>query len=569
MKVLVEGGGSFDLNQKNYKGEGREGRIYIIGNTVFKVYINKNEVIDPRKVKELMILDRSNIIRPINLIRDSNNDLVGFTMNLVSNSVPLVKLFTTSFQAANKIKPEKIAKLVEIMKETYQFIHDKGCLVVDGNEMNYFVSDKKFDNVFFLDVDSFKTPSFPPTAYHPLTRDYTSKDFTILSDWYTFGIISFQMFVGIHPYRGKHPSVSTLEQRVIQHLSVFNKGVSYPKTVRDFSHIPSDYLKWYEQIFEHGKRIPPPAIAGLLNITPVAIRIVQTTNNFTIALVREYSSSINWFSYFNGHEIARTDNTEICVGKISVKTDTSDALLIHSPNKLIPLVAEIENEKLKIYRHTITHEAIKSIDAFVDRLFVSNNTLYAIRKDKLMEIVIEDSFKDPVAYVNQTAIWDIMPESSHVYDGVIISSVLGKPYVTIPFHMNGKSMCAIRPLNELVGYTIVGGRRDRNVVIIQGRKDQQYDNLIFKFDPMFDTFVHHVISDVDPSELNFVVLDTGISIMINSDDSLMLFHSSPNSSDIKKIVDPDIHNGMKLVSLGTRAGVCVGNRLYTIEMKKP
>jgi hypothetical protein len=569
MKVMVEGGSSYDLNQKNYKAEGREGRIYIIGNTVFKIYINKNEVIDPRKVKELILLDRPNIIRPTKLVRDTNNDLVGFTMNLVPSNVPLVKLFTTSFQTANKIKPEQIVKLVEIMKDTYQFIHDKGCLVVDGNEMNYLVADKKFNDIYFLDVDSFKTPTFPPTAYHPLTRDYTSQDFTMLTDWYTFGIISFQMFVGIHPYRGKHPSIANLEQRVIQHISVFNKGVSYPKTVRDFSYIPSDYLKWYEQLFEHGKRIPPPAVAGLLNITPVAIRVVQATNSFIITFVREYKDPINWFSYFNGYEIARTDGSDISVGKVTIKADTQDAILIHSPNKMIPLIVEVVNEKLKIYRHSPTREEIRSIDSYVDEIFVDQNHLYAVREGKLMEIVIEDSFQNPIAYVNQTAMWDIMPESSHIYDGVIISSVLGKPYITVPFHLDGKSMCSIKPLNELTGYTIVGARRERNVVIIQARKGQQYDNLIFKFDNRFDTYVHHVISDVDPSELNFVVLDTGICIMINSDDSLMIFHSSPNSTEIKKIIDPDIHNDMQLISLGTRAGFYLDKKLYTIEMKKP
>jgi hypothetical protein len=568
MKVLVEGEGSFILDQKNYKSEGREGRIYIIGNTVFKIYINKNEIIHPKKMKELVVLDRPNVVRPVKPVRDTNGDIVGFTMNLVKSKVPLVKLITSSFQSANNIKPDQIAKLVEIMKDTYQFIHDKGCLVVDGNEMNYLVSDK-FDNVYFLDVDSFKTPSFPATAYHPLTRDYTSSDFTLLTDWYTFGVVSFQMFIGIHPYRGTHPSIKEMEKRAIQHISIFNKSVSVPKTIRDFSYIPSDYLKWYEQIFEKGKRIPPPAVAGLLNVIPVTIRVVQTTDSFVITLLREYKSNINRFAYFNGNEIAKTDNSEISVGKVSTKIDTKDAIVVFSPDKLIPLIAEVVNEKLNIYHTISTRDKIKSIDAKVNQIFVNQNTLYAVNKGKLMEVVINDAFANPIAYVNQNAMWDIMPESSHVYKGMIIQNVLGKPYFAIPFKFDDKSMCSIHSMNELIGYTIVDARREKNIIIVQARKNKQYDNLIFKFDKMFQTYVHQIIEDVDPSELNFVVLDTGITIMLNSDDSLMLFHSSPDSNDIKKIIDLNINNEMKLVSLGTRAGFYYQNKLYSIEMKKP
>ena len=47
------------------------------------------------------------------------------------------------------------------------------------------------------------------------------------TDWFSFALVSFQMFVGIHPYKGKHPALKTLDERMAQNVSVL-----HPRRVR-------------------------------------------------------------------------------------------------------------------------------------------------------------------------------------------------------------------------------------------------------------------------------------------------------------------------------------------------
>jgi len=60
----------------------------------------------------------------------------------------------------------------------------------------------------FLDVDSYQTPSFHADALMESVRDplIQNNKFTELSDWYSFGIVVFQMYIGIHPFKGRHPN---------------------------------------------------------------------------------------------------------------------------------------------------------------------------------------------------------------------------------------------------------------------------------------------------------------------------------------------------------------------------
>src|SRR5947199_212129 len=97
----------------------------------------------------------------------------------------------------------------------------------------------------------------PPAKIQELSV-LTDPRFSPETDWFSFAIISFQMFIGIHPYRGLHPSLPDLDARMSANVSVLNPRVSIPKLCYPFSVIPQAYRDWYRAIFEDGKRVPPP-----------------------------------------------------------------------------------------------------------------------------------------------------------------------------------------------------------------------------------------------------------------------------------------------------------------------
>ena len=142
--IFVRGKGKVKLSEeRDYIADGGEGRIYAKGDTVYKIYLDPARMIPEAKIAELAQLDHSNIIRPKEILLDRKNTIIGFSMDR-GDGLDLCRLFNTVFLRSHHIGPEQILKLVENMQETTQFIHDRGFLVVDGNELNYLVNQQDY-----------------------------------------------------------------------------------------------------------------------------------------------------------------------------------------------------------------------------------------------------------------------------------------------------------------------------------------------------------------------------------------------------------------------------------------
>lgn len=567
MKLLVENHGSVTVTDNNYISQGLEGKIYGKDKTIYKIFIDPSKAISVDKIAELQKLDLPTIVRPVDIVRNSQHEYVGYSMEWIKKTVPLVKLFNSSFLLNNNIQPDSTVRLVEGMKETFQFIHDHKCLVVDGNELNYLIDEKTFETAYFIDVDSFQTERFPATAYHPMTKDYTATKYSTLTDWYLFGIISFQLFVGLHPYRGKHPKYGNkdLEKRVKDHISLFNKDVSYPSKVRDFSYIPKDYLAWYERLFEKGERIPPPMVAGLLNVVPVTIKVITTTDNFMISLIHEYDSDIREHHYYNGADIVRIKD-KLLINKVSYPIDDKDSQIVYTPEKNIPVIVTIENEKMKFTstdNTVVSHSSILATD-----FFVHDNTVYTVNKDKFMEVSLEDHFKNIIPAVVQGKAWNILPLATQVYRNMMISNVIGKPYLIVPYvNKKDEMSCFYETIPELTGYRIIEALRLRNVVALMLYKDKKYDIMYVKFASDYQTYSVRIVEDVVQAELNMAINDRGVAVTIYGDDSLEVFGCHKDHTEVKKFNDSDITHNMKLTSRGMDIAFFTGKNLHSLKMK--
>ena len=183
MKIFVNGK-EINLSQQNYVTKGGEGSIYKKGGTAFKIYEELKKMIPLAKIGELNQLDHPSIVRPQNPIYNEQKHLIGFTMDwLGGNMVALCKLFTNNFRDNNGITSDSTIELVENIKNGIHFVHQKKCLIVDGNELNYMVADD-FVTPYFIDVNCWQTPSFPPDAIMPSIRDWTTDKFTEVTDWF-------------------------------------------------------------------------------------------------------------------------------------------------------------------------------------------------------------------------------------------------------------------------------------------------------------------------------------------------------------------------------------------------
>ncbi len=572
MQYVIEGKGKVSLTQNDFIATGGEAIIFGKGGYIYKIFHDPKDMIPLDKISELSILDRPNILKPLDIIRNKDDIIVGFTMQWIKDTVPLCKLFTNDFRYLNGVTPQSTLKLVEHLINDTHFIHEKGCLIVDANEFNFLVDHKTLITPFFIDTNAYKTPSFSASAIMPSIRDYHTepKDFNELTDWFSLGIITFQLFIGIHPFKGNHKNfpkkkykgtAELLKHRILANISVINKDTSVPATTRDFSLIPTEYFKWYTNMFEKGERLPPPTVSGMIKITPVRVEVVSATDNFIINLIKEYEAPITKVYTYNRRQVILTKD-KLYIDKVDYPSTDPDLDVIFSPGGT-PLVVQIKDDFLTL-TNINTKEQHKSVKA--KRKTILDNTLYVQNGENFIEISVSELTNGKIIPSVKTT-WKVLPHATTLYEGVIYQNLLGKPHLQIPFKRSGAKLtsCMIRHFPELEGYNIIDAKQREGICIILGHKDTKYDKLIFRFSDDYKTHECRVESDVDLAPINFVTLANGITIHFIDDNTIEIF--SRTSDKVKRIQDPDINSDMTLYLNGVNVGFFKDTKLFSFKMK--
>lgn len=265
MTIKDERNNTINLTNNNFLASGGEADVYLIGNTVYKIFQNGRESSFIQKLNTLKGLDKNTIIHPNSILFDMGGNFVGYSMQYVNDGESLSKLFTKSYKSRNNITTDTLLSLIENMRNTTEFIHNKNCLIVDGNENNYVFNKKAVSHPYFIDVDSYQTKDHKATAFSPIITDplalKNGMSFSKESDWYSYAIVTFQLLTNIHPFKGNHPKYTKKDVllRMADNVSVFNKEVQMPSSVEDFSIIPKGLLGWYEDLFVKGIRTAPPS----------------------------------------------------------------------------------------------------------------------------------------------------------------------------------------------------------------------------------------------------------------------------------------------------------------------
>lgn len=553
---------TFTANE--FVAKGGEGSIYKKGNLVYKIYEDPSNMIPEAKIQELNRIKETNIVKPLDIIIDPSSRVVGFTMSWV-NGFALCKLFTSDFRNRNNISDDTVLELIENIKNTTSKIHGAKCLIVDGNEFNYLIDEKNFITPYFIDVNSWQTPSFPATAIMPSVRDWKTNSFSEVTDWFSFAIISFQLFVGIHPFKGKYAGYKKNDfvARVRDCVSVLNSKVKVPPSTRDFDLIPNHYKDWYYELFEKGERKLPPTAAGARGPVTTRLIVVHSTDNFEIKEIEKFESEIIFHEVTHGTEITKTKN------KLHVDTEnyrvSPETEVLFTPRNLTPVLVKITSGLLD-FLSLDDNTPVNTLALACENKMIIGNTLFAKNKDKLMEITFSEINNKIFPAVKTT--WGVMPYSSEMFSGVVYQNALGKPFLVIPrpsYH--GNSSCSVFPVNELEGYRVVDAKHESGVCILTCHKDNSYNRFIFKFDEKYQKYTCRPIYDIDYLPINFVVLDNGVVISITDNEVIEIFSNKYGKDDVKEIHDPDIDSTMKLTKDGIQTRFFKGNKLFTIKMK--
>ena len=568
MKVYVKGTKQeITLDKKHFLASGGEGKIYVKGNRVYKI-CDPGKMIPDGKFQELAVLTDPHIIRPEELLLDQSNKPVGYSMRYVDNCFTLCQIFTKAFRLRNNVTQQVVLNLVQQMQKTISFIHSKGILIVDLNELNFLI-DSGFADVFFIDVNSYQTRHYPATAIMDSIRDrHCGNKFSELTDWFSFGIVSCEMLVGIHPYKGRHPKFpdpkTAMDERMKHNLSIFNSGVSYPQAAcQPLTTVPDAYLQWYKHLFEDGIRTPPPSdLLGPIVAVVISKQIVGS-NVFDMQEIRDYGADILKFYHSTGREVVVT-STEIYVDNRPQPKPVSQVKIGFTSKGNSPIAAYLDRGLVHLY--DLTARADIPFNCGASRIMDFDGRLYLHNGTDILEVVFSEMGNQ--IFASPSVVGHVMERGTQFFDGVAIQNLFDAYYVSI---FPQSRQCYQHGLKDLDGHKLVDAKFEGHVLMVVGVdiKTGLYNRFVFRFSKDWSDFeLAQIVKDISYVGLNFTVLDNGICVCLTEEEKIEVFRAEKSGGNIKSYDDPVIEGDMILTHRGSTALFTKDKILYSIAVRK-
>ena len=573
MKIYLKGVGNVELNKRHFVHEGGEGRVYVYKGRGIKIYKDPKSMIPVGKIDELNKIKDSHVITPQNVILDAKTKQpIGYEMRFLKDTISLARVVTKVFRERNGVTPEKILKAVQQMQVGVKSVHATNALVVDGNIMNFQVSEAGYDEIFFIDVDSYQTPHYPATALMRDVRDYTIQNnkFTELSDWFTFGVVTAYFWLGMHPYKGKHPDYKVIqsdgkdkflvtERRMRDHVSVFNSKVKTPGAAYPLDIIPPGYRDWYEAVLERGKREPPPTDA--MRTVPLVhvARIIHSTDALTFEELKGFDATIQ---SVHGHPLVVVTESLVDWQGRKLQRGGSGPLVVGSTLDGDPVVGSSQRDTLKLVN--VAAGTPVEFNSIARGVMNYDDRIYVHGLDSISEVEFSKIGNMTLSAVHRVA--NILESATEMFSGVAIQNLLGSVFVSV--FPKAKEHRQIR-MEELDGYRVVDAKFDNNVLMVIGEKKGRFDRLVFRFDEMhaYHQYDVRIEDDIQLSSLNFVTLDSGVCICLNEDEDLEVFSNRKDARSIKVVKDKTLSGDMMLYKDGGRLLVAHDKKLYRLTMK--
>ena len=564
-------GGTLTLTDKYYKAAGGEASIYVNGGKVFKLYHDPQKTLPAKKIQELSAITNPQVIIPQDLIFDaSSGDPLGYTANYVDNVEPLLKLFTRTFKQDNNLDPKMIAELVKQLQLITTDIHGARCLVVDFNELNVLVNlTPHLLTPYFIDVDSYATPSYKATAIMDSVRDrrvtsYVNGKMTynadVLSDWFSWGVVTFWLYSNIHPFRGGHPNYKPKDKvkQMDDGISIFHAGVRVPPTVNNFNVIPKRHLEWYEDTFLKGNRTVPPLPDSIAPLAvPAQIVTVKGNNKIDVIQMAAYSDNIAHVLQIMGINYVTTHKHVYANDKeLARDCEKSKKVLVFPASDGTPITARLLGMRVT-FNELHRQREVGSIST--TDMFERNGAIYTVSNGKLVENSFT-AFGDKMVH-RANEVENVSVYAATVYEGCVIQDLLGKKMLTLPYK---KGSCFTKYLPQLDGYRVVDAKSERNVTVVIAEKNGQYDRFVICFKKDYSDFDVRKVEDIAYDTINFTVMDNGLCLLLSAPDELEMFG---NNQNIQVLPDPPFDATMKLFSTPDGVFFINGNTIHQIKRK--
>lgn len=491
-----------NLTDNHYITSGGEGDIYKKDNWIIKLYQNPAVIESNKLLKLKSLFNQDEIIVPKGLVFDNSQNVIGYYMPFVC-AESMVKSFSNEWRQQNSFDMKKSVALISNMQKVQSHIHSKNVIMVDANEMNYLF---KNEQPIYLDSDSWQFDNYQAKVIMPSIRDWHSKEFNELTDWFSWGIVSFQVLTGIHPYKGFH-KVKSLEERMKQNISVFNADVKLNSAVRDFGDIPTNIKDWYYATFEKGSReIPPPIVAN------TATRVAKKTTTYS-------QDKLKFSTYATLNDTIQA----ITMAKYVILTDKKYNLTTKQ---------YVSKDSIQLEGKEYVLSQMKNPELMQGCLL--NSRLYSLSESGITELSI---YNEHFAVKSKYEMYH-----AKSYFNVLMTELLNTKIITL-LHAEGKTIGVAVGLKEYNVIDCMTEVADYVVVLAQHKKTGL--NYILEYQYKENQFQLVDSQGTDLNELNVAFLaHKKLLIMCTDDTKLSLKHYPTQQT--KMIIDKNMTFNMKL-----------------------
>jgi hypothetical protein len=566
-----------NLTKDNFVAKGGEGAIHIIGDRAFKV-CDAGKMIPVDKFKELTALDHPHIIVPQRILLQKGKP-IGYDMRCVPNNPrPLAQILTKAYRLRENVTPEKMNKLVQQIADGVRFIHKHPkYLQVDGNEFNYMVTEKH-DEVFFIDVNSYQTPTFPADAIMPSIRDWhVAKDangmyvWTQMSDWYSFAVISFYMFTGIHPFKGRHADFTNM--KTLMYDQMLNcKSVLDPKTqfplgavFHPFEDVipggkDGAFMQWYRAVFIDNKRAPAPKDFQATLAFIAKVKEIVGSNKFEMRELHDYFEAITAYYENKGAEVVVGKN--VFCNQRTIPRPAERFRVGFTPKRNVPYACWLENEQVRLLNLNDRTEIKATLNG--TDLMACEGRIYIQSLNNIFELEFIEQTNVLIGTAKPVA--SIMPSATRLYQGVAVQDMFGTLMFSIFSDGGHHQQVKIPELNDL---RITEAKYERNVLMVIGVDGEgRYNRFVFRFAKDWSNYDVRQIENITPTGINFTVLPKGVCVCLTEEEKIEIFSNQKGSASINVIDDPVIDGDMRLCHSGDQVRFAQGTKLYSLAVKK-
>lgn len=546
----LEHHGSVTVGPGDHIATGGEGVVYRSGQFVLKLYHDPATIAArhlPDRLRLLAPLTHSGIAKPLGLVLNSSRTPVGIYQAFVEGE-PLPRVATNDFWKRTGLSWSGVTHAVADMHDIQVDAHTHGAVMVDGNEQNWLfsVGDISAPKAHIIDVDGWSVGPYRAQAIMPSIVDHHTREHTERSDWFSWAVVSFTLFTGLHPYKGTLAGYkpNELVRRMQENKSVFSPGVRVNRAVRDWSNIPGPLLSWYESVFEHGERSPAPHPSKTGAVVPGVARVLRVSAHAGTGLVHDrifFDSNLPIASVFPcGIALAETGALiELASGRHVGRVASRDAEVIALSGYW--LVAERRGGAYRfMIINMVSHQAVAlSPPSTVTRVLRANERLFAVDNQGLIELTVHTGLSRPLLSWGQR--WGVLVPATTWHQGVGVEDALGAMHVVVPF---GAGACAHVRVPELDGRRVVAGIAGERIVVLTIQEPSgEYVELMLAFDEQYRTYQvsRQVVATPD---LTAVVLPTRVVASIRNDGELTI--TVPSSQTAKTVRDSAVTTDLLL-----------------------